>query len=149
MALEAIKVPAGIDDFGRRLAEAQKAQLASHEAAIEAYEAFEAAQTARTGLPERALIEAAVAVKHGQHETLVLAVKAGEAKVAEAARKLEAAAVAVEKAEASAVEAEETSKRLERADSAYHASQGLKAGDICPVCGEKLTGGPNWSSPRA
>jgi exonuclease SbcC len=79
---------------------------------------------------------------------LLAALTEGEKRQQDAEAVLAAAKKAVEEAGAVALAAEEKSKALERAHSAYHASRDLKAGDICPVCGEKLTVAPALAEPE-
>ncbi|MPZ50117.1 MAG: AAA family ATPase [Dehalococcoidia bacterium] len=145
-ALRAVKAPAGIRDFGERLRLGQEAAAAARREARDANDALSLLQTQRAELPERALVEGYI-TRYGERETLLTAIAVGEARLRQVQASLATATKAVEVAEGGALAAEEKSKALERAHSAYHASRELKAGDICPVCGEKLTAAPKLSEP--
>jgi exonuclease SbcC len=146
-ALRSVKAPEGMDDFGDRLRAAQDGVTTARREAREASDTLVVAQKQRGELPERSLVEVCIA-KHAERSTLVAAVSQGQQKLQDAEAVLAAAKKAVEEAGAVALAAEEKSKALERAHSAYHASRDLKAGDICPVCGEKLTAAPALAEPE-
>jgi exonuclease SbcC len=145
-ALGALAVPAGVADLDRRLKTAAEGLTAAQCEQREADEAVVALQQARDLLPERAAIDAVVA-GHEQKQRYAAAIASGREALQQAQAALAAAEDGVERAGEAAERAEAERGRLERAHSAYHASRGLRPGDVCPVCGEKLTATPALAEP--
>lgn len=94
---------------------------------------------------ERALKE----LRTARNEEAKAAKKAEKASADEAQAKAaeDAAATEVKKAEGKLAEAESAARSAAQKHAAHHASEGLSAGDTCPVCERSLPDG--WKAPRA
>ena len=145
--LAVIALPPGTSDLDARLQSAREALEAAQVEDDDALAALEKARDARALLPERAAVGAVIDARREmgrQQESLATAesqLVTAEAMVAAALEKLEGAQAAV-------LEAEGVYDGLRHADAAYFASEGLKVGDICPICGETLNEAPRAVAPK-
>jgi exonuclease SbcC len=145
--LSAIKVPAGISDLNERIREAECRTKDARDAAAEASRLLEDARQVRADLGERASVEALISQYQEQCEASER-VEACQRQVADAIAAQSTTELQLTGAQ-EALEAAQTAKDgIERAHSAFHAARGLKAGDICPVCGETLAASPTLAEPE-
>jgi exonuclease SbcC len=146
-SLAVIVLPEGIGDLDARLRQAQHVLEGARAEQEEALACVTKAREKRGALPERAAIDAVIVLYDDQERHRVTAA-AAETKVDEAVVAMQSALECLERAEARYAETSAEHDRLLRANAAYHASQGLRAGDICPVCGETLTEAPHAAPPE-
>jgi exonuclease SbcC len=144
--LEAVRLPPGVNDLVSKLESALKTAAAALKREQEVAVQIEALEQQKADLPDPAALELVIKA-HQERKAIADRIAAAEKTLKQAETALEAgekdAAAAQEATDAAIAEYD----RLVRADSAYHASQGLKAGDICPVCGEVLAETPSLTPP--
>ncbi len=144
--LRAVAVPVAAKQLGERRAVAAGAVDAASAAGAEAGASLDAAAREAAQLPARQTI-ATVIRGHEEVARLSASIDAEEAALAAATEAAALAAQRLVEARDAADAAREQHDALSRADAAYHASSGLGTGDVCPVCGERLTQAPRVTAP--
>ena len=145
-ALRRVQVPLAAIALGERRTAAAAVMDEASQAAIEADSRLQTLEAEKAGLPERTRIESVIA---GHEELAALSAKVEQdgRGVAVAVSAAEEAAQRLGEAEAASEAAQNRFDEATRADAAYHAAGGLKAGDVCPVCGERLSKAPKLAAP--
>jgi DNA repair protein SbcC/Rad50 len=140
-ALAGLHRPDDVDDLADRIRTAAAALTAAAERRTAAEAVLEAARTARADLPD-----AAVLADLTRTATEVTAAETATGPLAEAATTADAevtrADTAHADADAAVAAAEEALERARRQELVHAVSEGLHAGDDCPVCGTELTADP-------
>ncbi len=144
--LRAIEMPEGTGDLGARVKQALEGLTQQRDAMQTLRDKYEALQEARKELGERSAVEGVIAV-HDELARLQEQIARAEKGLEASRATVETAAEDLKAAQEQAETAEAERDRLARADSAYHAARNLKAGDVCPICGEVLTAAPKLAEP--
>jgi DNA repair protein SbcC/Rad50 len=140
-ALAALTRPSDVDDLAERIRTATAALTTASARRAEADAAFDAARSTRAGLPDPSVLAdltRTAADLAGADAALPPLVEAADRADAEVAR----AAAAHADAEREVIEAEAALEAARRRELVHAVSDGLHAGDDCPVCGTELTADP-------
>jgi exonuclease SbcC len=146
-ALRAIRIPAGVAELGEAVVAARQALAAADARAVEAAEAVASAQAALDVLTPRATVETLLD-RHDRHDRLAAQAEQARGAAVAASERAARAAAALGVAEVTREQAVSAHEALLRSDAAYHAAQGLAAGDPCPVCQRPLVTAPSLTAPR-
>ncbi len=138
-ALGRVRAPDGLGGLADLVAEARRALTGAEVALAVAEAGAEAAEAAAAALPGIDAIDADRA-RWRQRDELVGRLATGSAKVAEQAATADALLDAQAQAEAVAQAAQDHLEHARTADLAAALTEGLTAGDPCPVCGNPLDG---------
>lgn len=144
--LEQVRIPAGLDELVNRMVSARQAEEAAAKREAEVVGRIEALEKQRSDLPDVAALELTIRT-YGDQASTRSQIAARQQAFDEQTVALEQAATEAQEARSALDAAIDERDRLMRADSAYHASRGLKAGDTCPICGEVLTVAPSLPLP--
>jgi exonuclease SbcC len=145
-ALRAVRIPSGVAELGDAVASAREALAAADERAAQAAEAAATAQAALDVLTPRATVETLLD-RHDRHDRLSQQVEQARRAAAGATEQASRATAALAVAETERDLAAGEHDALLRSDAAYHAAQGLAAGDPCPICRQPLTAAPALAAP--
>ncbi len=144
--LQALAVPKGIADLGKRLAAATETDALGAQGVEKAETALEAARAARDALGDPDALKEALR----NHEALETATK----ELAGAQAKAKSAGAAAKKSEAATAgalkdveSARQALEAVRRAHAAQHLAEGLKKGDDCPVCLQPVAKTPKHATP--
>jgi DNA repair protein SbcC/Rad50 len=140
-ALASLERPPDVDELADRIRQATDALTAATARRAEADAALDAARTARAALPgPTVLADLARTAADLADATAALPPLVAAADLADV--EVERAAAAHADAERAVAEAEATLEDARRRELVHAVSEGLHAGDDCPVCGTELTDDP-------
>ena len=143
--LRDVELPEEVVDLSKRVREAS-AELATCEKKLtELKTATKEAQEQRTKLGDTGPLLTTLKT-YDRAAALEASVKEATGIAREAKKTADAASAAAKEAEAAVVAADKAAEEARRADLAAHLATGLKKGDPCPVCEQKVTTVPKHSA---
>jgi exonuclease SbcC len=144
--LSDVRAPDGLEGLWEKAERAEARETELRALVTQSEEQCTARTEALRRMPARGTLEALQA----RHRALAEA-RSRLASEEEALQRAAEASATTLKEAAEAAEARDSARaernRLLQLDAAYHAGHMLKSGDVCPVCGERLTAAPNLKAP--
>ncbi len=146
--LAGLRVPAEVPGLAQRIARADQLAAGTRRKLDDAQRAESEAELARAALPDRTLIERAVAA-HGERRRLAEQHTRQETARARCQAAEELRATELQRAERELELTQARQAQAERAEAAAHLAGGLRAGQDCPVCLRPVTEPPRHPAPAS